>query len=182
VKDGVVTPIIGTLPEGTTFDVRPIVGADRKYIYLEVTPSVFDVEEPIPSFKFSGVGTETQIGGATGGTTVIPPDQTVQLPQVNISQVSVTVCVPDKGTLMIGGMGAINKDTLTSGIPILSKIPILKILFSRTRKTSEKKNLIILLKPTILIKEEQEGRFMGRSNNKSAVTDLSNDARETLQR
>ncbi|MBI5306958.1 MAG: hypothetical protein HZB37_01125, partial [Planctomycetes bacterium] len=49
VKDGVVTPVIGTLPEGTTFDVRPIVGADRKYIYLEVTPSVFDVEEPIPS-------------------------------------------------------------------------------------------------------------------------------------
>ena len=99
-KDGVVTPVIGTLPEGTTFDVRPIVGADRKYIYLEVTPSVFDVEEPIPSFKFSGVGTGTTIGGATGGTTVIPPDQTVQLPQVNISQVSVTVCVPDKGTLI----------------------------------------------------------------------------------
>lgn len=175
VKDGVVTPIIGTLPEGTTFDVRPIVGADRKYIYLEVTPSVFDVEEPIPSFKFSGVGTGTTIGGATGGTTVIPPDQTVQLPQVNISQVSVTVCVPDKGTLMIGGMGAINKDTLTSGIPVLSKIPILKILFSRTKKNSEKKNLIILLKPTILIKEEQEGRFMGRSNNTSTATGLSND-------
>ncbi|MBF8277669.1 MAG: xpsD [Candidatus Brocadiaceae bacterium] len=182
VKDGVVTPVIGTLPEGTTFDVRPVVGADRKYIYLEVTPSVFDVEEPIPSFKFSGVGTGTTIGGATGGTTVIPPDQTVQLPQVNISQVSVTVCVPDKGTLMIGGMGAINKDVLTSGIPILSKIPILKTLFSRNRKTSEKKNLIILLRPTILIKEEQEGRFLGQSNNTSAVKDLPNDIGDTIQR
>ena len=110
----------------------------------------------------------------------LSPDQTVQLPQVNISQVSVTVCVPDKGTLMIGGMGAINKDVLTSGIPILSKIPILKTLFSRNRKTSEKKNLIILLRPTILIKEEQEGRFLGQSNNTSAAKDLPNDAGDTI--
>ena len=77
---------------------------------------------------------------------------------------------------MIGGMGSINKDTLTSGIPILSKIPILKIFFSRTKKTNEKKNLIILLKPTILIKEEQEVRFWGRSNNKPTATDLHDEA------
>ncbi|HJW86568.1 MAG TPA: hypothetical protein VJ440_08040 [Candidatus Brocadiaceae bacterium] len=176
---GIVTPIIGTLPEGTTFDVRPIVGADRKYIYLEVTPSVFEIAS-LESFTFSEPPEDA--GGDGLGTVIIPSKQTIQLPQVNVSQVSVTVCVPDKGTLMIGGMGAINKDVLTSGIPILSKIPVLKTLFSRNRKTSEKKNLIILLRPTILIKEEQEGRFLGQSNNKSAATDLPNDVGDTIQR
>ena len=37
----VVTPVIGTLPEGTTFDVRPVVSADRKYIYQKYP---FDVQ------------------------------------------------------------------------------------------------------------------------------------------
>src|SRR3990167_3315692 len=107
VSEGVVTPVIGTIPEGTTFDVRPIVSADRKYIYLEVTPSVFQVEE-ITSFTFSGLSTDVTVGGGGAGSSInVPPEQTVQLPKVNVSQVSVTVCVPDKGTLMIGGLGSI---------------------------------------------------------------------------
>ena len=162
VSEGVVTPVIGTVPQGTTFDVRPIVSADRRYIYLEVAPSVFEVEE-ITSFTFSGVNTDVSIGGGGQGTTNIPPEQTVQLPTVNISQVSVTVCIPDKGTLMIGGLGAINKTHLVTGIPILSKIPVLKHLFTRDQKTNDKANLIILLKPTILIREEQEAKFLANS-------------------
>src|SRR3989339_435914 len=173
VSEGVVTPVIGTIPEGTTFDVRPIVSADRKYIYLEVTPSVFQVEE-ITSFTFSGLTTDATVGGTSQGTTVVPPEQTVQLPTVNVSQVSVTVCVPDKGTLMIGGLGSISKETLTTGIPILSKIPVLKRLFSRDQKNNKKTNLVILLKPTIIIKEELEANFLSLSNKNFNVTDSNN--------
>lgn len=171
VSEGVVTPVIGTIPEGTTFDVRPIVSADRRYIYLEVTPSVFQIES-IESFTFTGAGTDTTL--TTGGTGVvnIPPTTTVQLPTINVSQVSVTVCIPDTGTLMIGGLGSINKDDQTTGIPVLSKIPILKRLFSRNIKNNSKSNLIILLRPTIIIREEQEANFLSSlSNKKFHVTD-----------
>ena len=173
VSEGVVTPVIGTVPEGTTFDVRPIVSADRKYVYLEVTPSVFEVEEITP-FTFSRLTTDATVGGTSQGTTVVPPEQTVQLPTVNVSQVSVTVCVPDKGTLMIGGLGSISKVTLTTGIPILSKIPVLKRLFSRDQKNNKKSNLVILLKPTIIIKEELEAHFLSLSNKTFNVTDSNN--------
>lgn len=173
VSEGVVTPVIGTIPEGTTFDVRPIVSADRKYVYLEVTPSVFEVES-IDSFTFSGLSTDVTVGGTSQGTTVVPPEQTVQLPTVNVSQVSVTVYVPDKGTLMIGGLGSIDKETLTTGIPILSKIPVLKRLFSRDQKKHKKTNLVILIKPTIIIKEEQEANFLSLSNKNFNVTDSNN--------
>ncbi|OOP56745.1 MAG: hypothetical protein AYP45_06930 [Candidatus Brocadia carolinensis] len=167
VSEGVVTPVIGTIPEGTTFDVRPIVSADRRYIHLEVTPSVFQIES-IDSFRFSGVGTGTTFSGGGASTANIPPDQIIQLPQVNVSQVSATVCVPDKGTLLIGGLGHITKDHLTSGIPIISNIPVLRRLFSRDQKTHEKTNLIILLKPTILIREEHEENLL------SSLTDKKN--------
>lgn len=165
VSEGVVTPVIGTIPEGTTFDVRPIVSSDRKYIHLEVTPSVFQIET-IDSFRFSGVGTGTTFSGGGASTANIPPDQIIQLPQVNVSQVSVTVCVPDRGTLLIGGLGAITKTHTTSGIPILSNIPLLKRIFTRDQKTSNKSNLIILLKPTILIKEEYEKNLMNSLSTK----------------
>ncbi|MDR4507814.1 MAG: hypothetical protein MRJ65_06190 [Candidatus Brocadiaceae bacterium] len=156
VSDGVVTPEIGTIPEGTTFDVRPIVSADRKYVYLEVTPSVFQIEE-IQDFEFSNFDDfEGDLGGGGNGTTYIPPQQTIQLPKVNVSQVSVTVCVPDKGTLMIGGLGTVNNGKTETGVPVLSKIPIIKFLFTRNQTTNKKTNLIILLKPTIIIREEQE--------------------------
>lgn len=173
VSEGIVTPVIGTIPEGTTFDVRPIVSAERKYIYLEVTPSVFQIES-IESFTFSGVTTDITVGGTTGGTVAVPPEQTVQLPRLNVSQVSVTVCVPDKGTLMIGGLGSIDKNTITTGIPILSKIPILKMLFSRNQKTSEKSNLIILLKPTIIIKEEHVPNVLKLSDTTNSSNKIKN--------
>ncbi|MEP9412078.1 MAG: hypothetical protein HRF42_11915 [Candidatus Brocadia sp.] len=172
VSEGVVTPVIGTIPQGTTFDVRPVVSADRKYIYLEVIPSVFQVEK-IDTFTFSRLSTNVDtIGGGGVGTANIPPEQTVQLPQINVSQVSVTVSVPDKGTLMIGGLGSITKDSLTTGIPILSKIPVLKRLFTRDQKNNIKSNLVILLKPTILIREEQEANFVDMSDKKFNAASL----------
>ncbi|MDO8131497.1 MAG: hypothetical protein Q6355_06300, partial [Candidatus Brocadiales bacterium] len=158
VSEGVVTPVIGTIPEGTTFDVRPIISADRKYVYLEVTPSIFDVVA-LKEFTFSGLNSDANIGGGGTGITNIPPQQTIQLPELNVSQVSVTVCVPDKGTLMIGGLGSITKENLATGIPLLSKIPFIKRLFSREQKNNLKSNLIILLKPTVLIREEQEANI-----------------------
>jgi len=82
--------------------------------------------------------------------------------------------VPDKGTLMIGGLGSISKETLTTGIPILSKIPVLKRLFSRDQKNNKKSNLVILLKPTIIIKEELEAHFLSLSNKTFNVTDSNN--------
>jgi type II secretory pathway component GspD/PulD (secretin)/uncharacterized protein (UPF0297 family) len=169
VSEGVVTPVIGTIPEGTTFDVRPIVSADRKYIYLEVTPSIFDIVA-LKEFTFSGLNSDANIGGGGTGITSIPPQQTIQLPELNVSQVSVTVCVPDKGTLIIGGLGSITKENLATGIPLLSKIPFIKRLFSREQKNNMKSNLIILLKPTVLIREEQEANINNLSNQKLRLT------------
>ena len=145
-------PVMAEIDEGTTFNVRPVVSADRKYVYLEVHPIITQVT--LLETDFNTVGPVTS--GDTGGQVAT---NTIQRPQTVKQELSVTVCVPDKGVLMIGGLGKSSEKKTSSGTPILSKIPIIKRLFSSNKidiDIATSGNLIILIKPTILIREEQE--------------------------
>ena len=42
------------------------------------------------------------------------------------------------------------------GVPVLSKIPILNRLFTNSSTTEDERTLLILVKPTIIIQNEQE--------------------------
>ncbi len=141
-------PVISTVNDGTIFDVRPIVSTNRKHVFLEVHPVITDVTFENLPFKVA-----VPFTGADE-TTFVPLDLTIEQPLISLQELSVTVDVPDRGTLMIGGLGSTKKQTRTGGVPILSKIPILKRLFSRESEVLERSNLIIILKPTIIIIEE----------------------------
>ncbi len=147
-------PVIKEIDDGTTFNVRPIVSADRKYVYLEVHPVITRVT--FDRIDFQTVGPVSS-GGAGGAAAT----NTIQLPITTKQELSVTVCVPDKGILMIGGLGSRAEVETSAGTPVLSKIPILKRLFSSNsidRDIAATGNLIILIKPTILIRDEEEAR------------------------
>jgi type II secretory pathway component GspD/PulD (secretin) len=146
--------VIKQIDSGTTLNVRPVVSADRQYVYLEVHPLITNVTFEETEFQTSAAGT----GGTQGGG---PAINTIQLPITTKQELSVTVCVPDKGVLIIGGLGTSSVTKTSSGTPILSKIPIIKRLFSSNkidRKSDISGNLIILIKPTILIRKEEETR------------------------
>jgi len=148
-------PVMAEIDEGTTFNVRPVVSADRKYVYLEVHPIITEVE--LLETEFQTVGPVPAGGSGTGE----PAINFIQRPQTKKQELSVTVCVPDRGILMIGGLSSSSEKKKSSGTPILSKIPIIKRLFSSnniTREIDLLGNLIILIKPTILIREEEEVR------------------------
>ena len=66
---------------------------------------------------------------------------------------------------MIGGLGKSSETKTSKGVPILSKIPIVRRLFSSDvidRDIALADNLIILIKPTILIREEEEARAFSK--------------------
>jgi len=152
-------PVMAEIDEGTTFNVRPIVSADRKYVYLEVHPVITDVT--LLETEFQTIGNVPAGGGGTGE----PARNIIQRPQTIKQELSVTVCVPDKGILIIGGLGKSSETKTSSGTPILSKIPIIKRLFSSNkidRDITTLGNLIILIKPTILIREEEEARAFAK--------------------
>lgn len=141
-------PIVGVIQDGLTLDVRPTVSHDRKYITLELQPTVAKLKEPIPTFA-------TTLGSSFS--TVL-----IQLPELRLQSAKTTVRIPDKGSILIGGMKNISTMDRQSEIPFLANIPVLGALFSRKGRSDEISSLMILIRAEITDLQEQEARYRGR--------------------
>ncbi|MBL8761773.1 MAG: hypothetical protein JNL50_10770, partial [Phycisphaerae bacterium] len=141
-------PTIATISEGVTLLVEGTVSADRRYVTMNVQTSVSKID----GFQ------ERAVTAVAGGQLVNSADTQsfIQLPTVTVTSVSSTVTVPDQGTILMGGQRLTNEFEVEAGVPVLSKIPFLNRLFSNRIKAKDEQTLLILIKPTILIQNEQE--------------------------
>lgn len=137
-------PIIEQLNTGAVLNVQATVSPDRRYVTMNIQPGVGRLVA-INTFQFTG-GPITGVG-ASGF---------VQLPIIQRQQVKTTVTIPDGGTLLIGGQKLTFETEVEAGVPVLSKIPLLKRLYSSKSTIKDEQVLLILIRPQILIKEEQE--------------------------
>jgi Flp pilus assembly secretin CpaC/tetratricopeptide (TPR) repeat protein len=141
----VANPVIGVVHDGVALDVRPVVSADRKFITMELRPTVLDLVLPIPTFTTTlGVGQPIKI----------------QLPETTLKQVRTTVTLPDGGTVLLGGMKISNKQRIDSGVPFLSQIPIISFMFGRRGTSVTNSNLLILIRASIVIPAEHEPPYI----------------------
>jgi type II secretory pathway component GspD/PulD (secretin) len=72
------------------------------------------------------------------------------VPTILTQEINTEVTVPDKSTVVIGGLISDNTTRDTSGVPWLSDIPILGYLFKDTTKSKERDELIIMIQPTVV--------------------------------
>lgn len=73
-----------------------------------------------------------------------------QVPNTTSRTLQAQVAVRDGETIMLGGFIR-NSDTRSkSGVPFLKDIPLLGYLFRSTSKSAERKELIVLMRPTVL--------------------------------
>ncbi len=79
-----------------------------------------------------------------------------QQPELQITSIRTSVSVPDGGTLLLGGQTIAGEIEVEAGVPILSKIPFLKRLFTNRSMAKDEQVLLILVKPTIIIAREAE--------------------------
>ena len=95
-------------------------------------------------------------GGDGGGDTVVEQTAFLQQPVRDVTTVRTTVSVPDGGTLLIGGQTLNGEIEREEGVPVLSKIPFLKRLFTNRSMAKDDQILLILIRPTIIIQRERE--------------------------
>lgn len=137
----VANPVVDVVRDGVVLDVRPVVSADRKFITMELRPTVMTLQTPIPTFTTTlGVGQPVQI----------------QLPTATLQRLRTTVTMPDGGTLMLGGMKLAEKQSQVSGVPVLKDLPGLSFLFSRKGTFVLNRKILILIRAKIIIPEEYE--------------------------
>ncbi len=149
-------PTLSVVSEGVVMLVTGQVTADRRYVLLNISTSVSKID-----------GFDSQpVTAVAGGQLVNSADTQsfIQLPTVTVTQVQTTVTVPDQGTVLLGGQRLITESDVETGVPVLSKIPILNRFFSNRIESREEQTLLILIKPTVLIQSEQENEaFPGLS-------------------
>jgi type II secretory pathway component GspD/PulD (secretin) len=143
------------LNTGVIMRVRGTISADRRYVTADIYTEISQLVRFRTGQTFAAVGGG---GGLGGGSAATIPSGTFQLPEISSSSVRTTVTIPDQGTILLGGQRIVDEQEIESGVPVLSKIPIINRFFSNRSTTKEERTLLILYKPTILIQSEQENK------------------------
>jgi tetratricopeptide (TPR) repeat protein len=140
-------PVIAVLTQGVVLDVRPIVSNDRKYVTLELRPSLAELQTIRSIDINAGSGQGAGVGQAI-----------IQLPFLVMQRAETTVTIPDRGTLLISGFKDIIMRDMKSGVPFFEHIPVLNFFFTRKGKTNERRRLMILVTPEIIDLSEYENK------------------------
>ena len=138
----VADPVINVLNEGIVLDVRPTIHHNRRYITLEVQPTVARVVN-LTDFT-------TTLAGQTAGVTF-------QLPELEVQSVFTTAVVPDGGSILIGGLSRVRNIERRAEVPWLANVPLFGFFFKEEGFNDEKESLMIMIRAWITdVKEELE--------------------------
>ena len=136
VTGAIITPTFNPFFSGVSLDITPQIDEDGN-ILLHIHPLVADVQNSPISFDFGQ------------GATDIP------LAKSSVNETDTMVRAQDGDIVALGGLMQIQITSQKSGIPGLQDIPGIGAAFRSTTRTTVKKELVILLKPTV-IKGERE--------------------------
>jgi type II secretory pathway component GspD/PulD (secretin) len=128
-------PKVDVIQDGIVLDVQPVIQHDRKYIILNLNPTVAELTRPIPTFT-------TSLAGST-----LPV--TLQLPNLVVTNFSTTVKVPDGGTVLLGGLRQVLTKERRAEVPLLARLPLISFLFKQESSADENKSLMVMVRATI---------------------------------
>ncbi len=139
-------PKVDVIQDGIVLDVQPIILNDRKYIILNLNPTVAELQRPIPTFT-------TSLAGST-----LPV--TLQLPNLTVTNFSTTAKVPDGGTVLLGGLRQVLTKERRAEIPLLSRLPLISFLFKQEGSADENRSLMVMVRAQItdVVQEDPTGR------------------------
>jgi general secretion pathway protein D len=128
-------PKVDVIQDGIVLDVSPTILFDRKYIILNLNPTVAELQRPIPTFT-------TSLAGST-----LPV--TLQLPNLTVTNFSTTVRVPDGGSVLLGGLRQVLTRERRAEVPLLARLPLIAFLFKQEGTVDENRSLMVMVRAQI---------------------------------
>lgn len=95
--------------------------------------------------------TIAQVNDTVTGTQRVEPNN---IPIIGTEQIITTVNVPDRNTIVLGGLISEQENKATKGLPFFSRIPGVGNLFKDNNNTSTRKELIIFIQPQVVTDDE----------------------------
>jgi len=155
-----VTPQYSTVLTGNGLQITPTISKDKKHVLLTID---------LIRNRLVGIRTqivETVAFDAAGVAQNV--SYKVELPETESAGLSTRVSVPDQGTLLLGGQTVTTEVEKQSGVPILSKIPIIGLVFSSKSMVKDQQILLLLVKPTIILQNERDEEAIAEAEAKEA--------------
>ncbi len=156
-------PVLKSTIEGGSGTARDVIQNIERMevgIELKLTPHVIDGSE-VRMVLNPSIETVVDSG----------PSDTQFTPTIARREVSTTVTVKDRDTIVIAGLTRDDKNTKVRKVPVLSSIPLLGMLFRRSEEIAEKTDILILVKPRIVTGKGNSGEIIekweGRTGMKS---------------
>jgi general secretion pathway protein D len=72
------------------------------------------------------------------------------IPTIGTQFIDTTIAVPNRGTVVLGGLVSEDSTNTVTGVPILKDIPVLGYLFKGTTKDKNRSELIIMIQPVVV--------------------------------
>ena len=142
-------PVVNVIQDGVVLDVRPTISYDRKYITLDLQPTVAELLRPIPTFTTSLSGTTLPV--------------TLQFPQLTVRSAATVVRVPDGGSVLIGGLNEVLNRERRAEVPWLASLPLISFFFKQEGVVEENTSLMVLVRATIFNVKEVMAQREARS-------------------
>jgi type II secretory pathway component GspD/PulD (secretin) len=89
------------------------------------------------------------------------------IPNIATRYIKTTVTAPNCSTIVLGGLITDDKRRDASGVPILSKIPVIGGLFRNTVKSKSRAELIILMRPEVSLTKLDLHRLRQKNEDKT---------------
>lgn len=131
----------GELPIPTTTDGEISIEWKSYGINLKIKPQV-DGENKITS------KIEAEVSGIDASVAI--PTTAGKIPGLVSRKASTVLSVPDGQTMAIGGLMNSDESKVVSKVPLLGDIPVIGEFFKHTSKSKDKRELMILITPTIV--------------------------------
>ncbi|MFM5362461.1 pilus (MSHA type) biogenesis protein MshL [Aeromonas veronii] len=141
------TPNVELTPffSGISLDVTPQIDEEGK-VLLHIHPSVIDTEEQTKTIK------------VTDSDTLVLP-----LAKSSIRESDTVVQANNGDIIVIGGLMKTDKQEIVSKVPLLGDIPWVGEAFTNRRESTEKVELVIMLKPTVVEKDTWQNELQRSS-------------------
>jgi type II secretory pathway component GspD/PulD (secretin) len=99
------------------------------------------------------------------------------VPIIATERLVTTVTVANRNTVVLGGLITENEEKSTSGIPLLSRLPVVGHAFKTTKTTKARKELLIFIQPVVV---EDADQAYAASGSEERRTEIAGDAAATF--